>query len=265
MPALAHQVILRLRDDRVIAPSVAARRALARAVAKAGQPFSLLVFRAADTHLHIVALCPAREAAELGRRAEIALVRALALPVGFNAAHVRPVNDQAHLRSLFFYVLGQERHHGTDLDPFHDASNLPDLLGMRLLAHHSLKTVRAALPRLRRADLLQPLGIDELPELPASWDLLAEAAAAAGGLPDLLGRSAEVVAARRAAVHAAREVLSGAETGRLLGVSDRAVTRLRGEEADKGLVQAVRRQLGVRAARPEAAVMGVYEGEVGWG
>lgn len=259
MPPLAHQVILRLRDDRVLAPTVAARRALAGAVARAGEPFSLLVFRAADTHLHIVALCPAPEAVELGRRVAIAIGRALALPVGFNTGHVRPVTDQAHLRSLFFYVLGQERHHGIDLDPFHDASNLPDLLGMRLLARHTLRTVRASLPRLRRADLLKPLGIAALPEEPASYGPLAEAAAAAGGLPTLTGRSAEVVAARRAAVHTARDALSGAETARLLGLSERAITRLRGEETDKDLVLAVRRQLAVRAARPEAEVQGVYE------
>lgn len=265
MPPLAHQIILRLRDDRVLAPTIAARRALAGAVARAGQPFPLLVFRAADTHLHLVALCPAPEATELGRRVAIALVRALALPIGFNPVQVRPVTDQAHLRRLFFYVLGQEQHHGTDLDPFHDASNLPDLLGMRLLARHTLGTVRAALPRLRRADLLKPLRIAALPEEPASWELLAEAAAAAGGLPALSGRTAEVVAARRAAVHAAREAMTAADAARLLGVSERAITRLRAEETDKDLVLAVRRQLAVRAARPEAEVMGVFEEGAGYG
>ena len=55
--ALGHHIMLRLDDSRVIAPVVEDRRAMARAVLKAGRPFRLLAFRAADTHLHLEVAC----------------------------------------------------------------------------------------------------------------------------------------------------------------------------------------------------------------
>ena len=75
--------MLCLREDRVIAVDLAARRTLARTVLKAGRSRGLLAFRAADTHLHLQVACGRPEAGELARRLEIALVRALRLAVGF--------------------------------------------------------------------------------------------------------------------------------------------------------------------------------------
>lgn len=246
MPPLAHQVILRLRDDRVLAPSPGARRLLASIVLRAGREPGLVAFRAADTHLHCALLADATTATEFGRRTAIALGRALRLPVGFTPARVLPVNDQAHLNNLFSYIQGQGAHHGLEVDPFHDAGNLPDLLGLRLLGAYTIPLVREHLPRVGRADLLRHLGRTELPEDPVTWLALKEAAAAAAGLPALEGRSDAVVAARRAAVAASRESLTTARMGALLGISTRAVFRLRGEPADAALVAAVRRQAALR-------------------
>jgi hypothetical protein len=246
MPPLAHQVILRLRDDRVLAPSPAARRLLASIVLRAGREPGLFAFRAADTHLHCALLADAGTATEFGRRAAIALGRALRLPVGFNPARVLPVVDQAHLNNLFSYIQGQGAHHGLEVDPFHDAGNLPDLLGIRLLGSYTIPRVREHLPRVRRAELLRHLGRTALPEVPVTWEALKEAAAAAAGLPGLDGRSDAVVAARTAAIVAARDSLSTARTAELLGISTRAVFRLRGEAADPKLAAAVRRQAALR-------------------
>jgi hypothetical protein len=155
MSDLAQHVILRLRDDRVIAPDVAARRRLARAVLGRGRGRGLLCFRAADTHVHILALGERGAAAELARRIEIALALGLGHCVGFSQAYIRPVESQRHLLRAFWYVLRQDEHHGVDGDAFHDASSLPDLLGARVLGTWTAEAVRAALPRVRRDELTE--------------------------------------------------------------------------------------------------------------
>lgn len=260
---LASHLILRLRDDRVLAPSVAARRLLARTVLRLGQDSGLLAFRAADTHLHAVALVEEAAGRQLARRIEIALVRGMGLPIGFAPARVLPVRDQPHLVNLFGYILGQARHHGLEPDALHEAGNLPDLLGMRLAGAYTVPRVREHLPRLRRGDLLRHLGLDTLPEQPLAWEGLADAAAAAVGLPSLDGRTEPIVAARRAAVHAAREALSTEQTALRLGLSARAVTRMRSEVADPALILAIRRQLAVREALGEEVGRSMMLAEAG--
>ena len=260
MSALGHHLMLRLRDGRVVAPTVAARRLLARTVLGlgAGANVRLLAFRAADTHVHLLAACGAPQATELARRVEIALTLALRPGVGFAHAHVRPIEGQAHLRNALRYVLRQEQHHGTDLDPRHEASNLPDLLGLRLVGAYTAQNVRTLLPRMRRDALLECLdpsdgGLARLlaaPELPPAEHLapgLPEAAAAATALPDLDGRSTEVVAARHAAVHAVGVSAKLTSIADALSVTCRTVSRLRSEPAPPRLVRAVALQLWWRA------------------
>ena len=238
--------MLRLRDDRVIALDLAARRTLARTVLKAGRSCGLLAFRAADTHLHLEVACSRPEAGGLARRLEIALVRALRLAVGFSPAHIRPVIDQQHLHNTFWYVLRQEQHHGTEADPHHEASNLGDLLGLRPLGAYTAANVKSLLPRVRAAEIEAELGIDRTAPV-ERWDLLAEAAAAAACVPALEGRSAEVVRARTAAVQLARPQLSCRALAAKLGVGYRTVVRMRAAPIDTPMLEAIAHQLRLRA------------------
>ena len=244
--SLAHHLMLRLRDDRVVATTLPARRALARAVLKAGRACTLLAFRAADTHLHIEAACDRVDAGQLARRVEIALSRALRLPLPFAPAHLRPILDQQHLQNTFWYILRQEPHHGTEADPHHEASNLGDLLGLRPLGAYTAANVKSLLPRVRAAEIEAELGIDRTAPV-ERWDLLAEAAAAAACVPALEGRSAEVVRARTAAIQLARPHLSCRALAAKLGVGYRTVVRMRAAPIDARMLEAVAHQLRLRA------------------
>jgi hypothetical protein len=250
--ALGQHIMLRLEDDRVLATSTAARRRLARCVLANGERFGLLAFRAADNHLHVEAVCPENEARELARRLAIALVKTLRLVVGFQTPRVKPIGDQWHLTSAFHYILRQEQHHGTDADPLFDASNLPDLLGMRLVGRYTAERMSALLPRVTRTSLLAHLGTPDLDAMiDAPWRAplgdLGDAAAGAYGLVSLAGRSRPVVEARAAATHAARHA-SAEAIAAALGVDQRTARRLAARPPSLAAVRAVRLQLAHRAA-----------------
>ncbi len=241
---LAHHLTLRLRIERDLARTPAQRRLLARVLLDVARPYPLLAFRWADTHGHVLAAVDRRDAGELARRIEISLQRALDPGVSFAPAHIKPVMDLNHLKSAFPYVLRQDEHHGFTHDRFHEASNLPDLLGARVLGVWTARPVREYFPRLERADLLAIARwtVNEDPPL----DGLPEAAAAAVGLADLSSNCAEATAARRAAVHVGAD-LASTELAHLLGLSRQAVQRLRGRTTDPAVVRAIRLQLAVRA------------------
>jgi hypothetical protein len=251
MAELGQHIILRLEDDRVIAPTAAARRILARAVLEVARPHCPLAFNGVDTHLHLETAGSGAQASELARRLKLSLVPRLGLEVGFAPARIKPILDQHHLRRTFAYILRQHDHHGYDEDPHHDASNLPDLLGLRLVGGYTAANVRSLLPRVRRADLLAALGLSSL-ESPAEIPLalLADAAAAAAALPALTGRSVEVVEARRAAVHVAGDHHDSSALARALGCSPRTIRRLRSEPALEPLTRAVALQLHLRVSLP---------------
>lgn len=246
MAALGHHITFRLENDRNLGDSIEGRRAIARIVLEVARPFLLLAFRWADTHGHAVTADDRATAGELVRRIEIALNLALATDAPFAAARVRPIVDAAHLRNAFTYVLRQDEKHGLEADPFRDASNLPDLIGARVLGTWTAAHVRRFLPRMGRADILGAAGLQDPDGGPTALDLLYDAAAGAIGRADLTGREDIVVAARRAAVHVAAGEDANA-IAEALGLSARAVRRLRTEEADPALVRAVRLQGGMRS------------------
>ena len=251
MSALAQHVMLRLRDDRVIAPSVAARRLLARVVLSVSRDKGLLCFRAADTHMHAVVMGTKEDALELARRVEIALTLRLGHSVGFAPAHVRSIESQHHLQRAFWYVLRQEEHHGLDSDVHHEASNLPDLLGLRPMGAYTADIVRSHLPRVHRAELVERLGLAD--PIPADLSLvpLAGAAAAALAIADLRGRTREAVLARRAALRVARDLRRPGEAAATLGLSERTarhMARCR-DETPTSVVRAVHLQLALRQPR----------------
>lgn len=243
-----HHVTLRLATDVVIAPSVRQRRALARTALRVLGPRGLLAFACADTHVHLLLLAD-REAAALATRSFMAALRwELELPAPFEPARIRPLQDHWHAWRALHYVIGQGRRHGLRVDPLHDGTILSDLLGLRAVDPGRTAWVRERFPRLRRADLLEHLGLGGLDPLATVTDL-ADAAAAALALPDLAGRGPVVGLARAAAIHAAGQEPGTNVLADQLGITPRAVRLVRSAPApEPALVQAVQLQLAARAA-----------------
>ncbi|MES2643098.1 MAG: hypothetical protein V4850_26685 [Myxococcota bacterium] len=242
---LGYQVIVRLADGRPIAPSVPARRALARVVRTLGRTAGLLVFRLPDSHLHVVLLCSRERAGRFAHDLEVALRRRLCLPARFAPAHLVEIRDQPHLENVVDYVLRNQEHHGATADPLHDASNLPELLGLRVGGGWLVGAVREAVPRLRRRRLLEILGA---PALTPVWDpaFAVDAAAAAVGHPSLAGKDPEVVAARAAVVWLwqGRQL----DIAAALGVDVRTVRRHAASSPVPALEAAILGQIGLRHA-----------------
>lgn len=250
---LAWHVIHALDDRRVLASSAEELRIVARTVLVAGGG-ALLCFRGSDNHLHSVLVTDRSTAGVFGRSVANALHHRLRLPVPFEPTRFRPVHDQAHLRNVFGYVLGNAEHHGTVHDPFFEASNLPDLLGLRELGALTRTCVRTALPRVDRPRLLDLLGVEALAPRFAPEHLVA-ASCAAVALPTLESRTPEAMAARIAAVHVtANSPLLAKEIEALLGVSARTGARLRSATADAALVAAIGLQMDLRARKNIAAL-----------
>lgn len=202
---IGHHITLRLADSRVIATRASDRRALSASIRRVGEPVGLCIYRAVDTHLHLV-MCGARVlAGECARRIEIGLQRSLDLRVPFAPSHLKPIEDQRHLMNLPSYLFNQESHHGTNTDPLHDASSLPDLLGARVGACWQRARLLEIAPRITDEmlwrhfpdfDTSVTLGEEALP-------FLMQAAAAATCLPDLSPVARTSRLARAAAIRVA--------------------------------------------------------------
>jgi hypothetical protein len=250
--ALGEHITMRLRNDAVIARTAEERRAVARAVLGKAIGCRLLAFGLADTHLHLLVACARAAAGRLAAVIALSLHRRLRLESGFSPAHFTPVKDARHLYSAFSYVLRQAERHKLTVDPLREASNLPDLLGLRPLGGYTRGNVRRILPRVQRADLLELL---QLPALePASTPIseIVLATLAATALPDLDGRALHVVEARRAAIEVVGSALPVSACARLLAIEERSVYRLRERPADAELVLAIRRNLDLIRQRGSA-------------
>jgi len=226
---------------------------VARSFVERDRCFKLIVFRIVDNHLHALVAVDRDDAAEFARRVEISIQLSLRPGVHFSPAHYTLVESQRHLRHAFDYILDQEPRHGLDLDPLHDGSNLPDLLGMRTIGTFTATNVRELLPRVTRADLTkrlpspevldetQPLGFRELP-------YLADGAAAAFGLRRIQGLLPEALIARIAAVRVGLRFAPVGLVARALGISPSTVRRLRRHEVSEVVIEAVEAQARARAA-----------------
>jgi hypothetical protein len=246
--AFAYHLVLRLSDSRPIATTTAQRRVVARVVLQQGTRRGLLGFGLGPDHLHIEAAAPRRVVGELAKYVATALRARLQIRAAFGRAWIEPTRDQRHLRNRILYAMGQDRHHRGGLDPMFEATSLPDLLGLRVVDAEIEGRVRACVPKLLKTDILGllPAGALDI-KPPFGLDLLAHAAAAAFALEDLRGRSAETVLARHAAVLAASKAPSR-ELSHSLGISTRAVQRMRSRPSDLRSVHAVRGQLWLRNA-----------------
>jgi hypothetical protein len=242
--ALGHHLTMRLLDDRPIASDAASRRRAARAIYRVGTGLGLLAFAIADTHMHVVAVANRLEAGELARRIEISLHRQLRPGARFQPMRSRPIVDQWHLYRAVMYVLRQLEHHAPQLDPLHEGTSLPELIGMRVLDRTTPDLVRLLLPRLELSDFEAQLGIataDAGSAAPTDVDVLGDAVAGAFGLTN----GVVSARARRAAAHAATDVTAAA-LARILDAHPSSIARARAASADAVAVRAVRRQLAAR-------------------
>lgn len=234
---------LRLRKDLRLANSTAGQRILARTVLARWADRGLLSFRAKGPHLDLLVTCSRPTAGLETRMTEMTLVKRLGLPIGFQRALIEPARDQWHLTNLFRLILkgGDE-----EADPLHEASNLPDLLALRVLGARTATNVRQWLPRIKRQELVAYLGMPDLGEDVFSFDHLVTSTAAAAGLVDLTDRGVETVAALVALAAVAGSRLTTEQLGRLIGRSSRTARRLRTQRADGQLVRAIRLQMHLR-------------------
>jgi hypothetical protein len=257
MSALGEHIRCRLRNDGPIAATPERRRVVARIILEKGRDFDLLAFGLADTHLHL-AKGEAGAGGELARRVEIAITRRFGLEVGFERVRIEAVVDIWHLYRVFEYVLRQDRRHKIETDPLREATNLPDLLGLRGIGGYTAGNVRRLLPRVTRGQLLELLGAPKLAPADGPVERIVQSAAAAICRPQLIGYSHEVQAARRAVIAIAEDRLGSPRLAALLDVHRATVNRLRKMPPDGVLVERTRFQLGLFQARWEAAV-GVEE------
>lgn len=244
--SVGHHLTFRLRDSRVVAPTAAARRRIARSFLEIGDRYGLLAFRIAGDHAHGAFACDREGSGRAAQAIGSSITQALRLPDGFNITHQKPIVDQRHLEATFHYVLGQGEHHGLTDDPLHDGSSLLDLLGMRLLGTGLEERVCAFLPRVSREGVRRYLGIAPT-EMTFSPRHVADAAAAAFALLDLRGRTPAHVMARAAAIRLASEHMRTDAVAKLLGCSAATVCGARRADVPEGVVLAVRRGMALRA------------------
>jgi hypothetical protein len=252
---IATHIMIALVDQRVIATTTSARRTYAQVVTRVGEKYGLLSHGMSDNHAHFVTACDRRRAGTCAQAIEHALHQKLGLSVSFSKAHFKDVRDQPHLRSLIPYVHRQAQHHGVDVDPFFDASSLPDLVGAREMGGGYLRQRLAALaPRVRLLDLVPAsMRRSQLPTAP-TIEQVAQAAAAAIGVPTLDRGGHSHRAARTAALAVAQPV-SRERASDALRCSVRTVKRLARETPDAALVSAVSMQLRWRFGREEVVDM----------
>ncbi len=246
---IAFHVSFRLVDSRVIAPTADQRRLVARSILERCSEARLLCFNVPDNHVHLEHAESKAVGAELVRRIKISISRQLQLPVGFAPPDHRPILHQGHLLRAFDYILRQQPRHGLAWDPYHEASNLSDLLGLRVIGAQTAGTVRQLLPRVDRRFLLRLLGVTELTETTGPHHRVLAAARAASGLTNLRRRSVQARSVWRAVLEVLKDELPLVRIAELLGVARETVHRIRGIAPDPRLVHAIRLQLGLRQAK----------------
>ena len=248
--SVGFHIAFRARDERVLAPDAARRRAFAQVVKEVGRPRGLYAFGLADRHGHAALHGASAPVAEFMQYTALALRSRLGAPVVGRL--IREVRDGHHEESLIGYCHTQDVHHGAHLDPLREGTSLPDLFGLRPDGHWLAARVRELAPQLDRRALLGQWGLQDLAPAgpPANLAELEDCGAAAVGLPNLDKRSAASRAARRACVEVAGPSATLESLAEALHVHARTIRRLRESPADARLVQAIRLQLALRVSLP---------------
>lgn len=235
-------------------PTEEGRRELLRDLAAVAASFVVL-FAIVDDHVHIVVILKADRL----RWVQGALTKVLSSRSAAPLAppHLSPVTTRKHMNNLVGYCLGQFEHHGlADNAVTATGSCFPDLVGARRLPWGTLK-ITEALPRFRLQDALDALGLAgplnpasdaEVRALgPARLVELVAAAFAAG--PDLAGKAAERVLARRVSARLALDVgLRPRDLGEALGVSAVTLNRLAASPIDVADLHAARLRIALEGA-----------------
>ena len=242
---LGFHLVVRSRSGAQLAATATKRRQLARIVLTVSKDFALLAFGLADNHLHLYPVEERGRTHELGRRLCIALSRGLAVAGGLFTSLIKPVADSSHAYKLFDYVLRQGMRHQLDSDPLLEATNVPDLLGLRPLGVRTALLVRRHLPRVARKQLLGLLGVESLEPADEPLDAVVEAGLAAAALTTLDGGQASRQL-RRAVAEVVGKRLPRPRLARLLALQPRSLRRILSEAAPRELVQAIRLQLDLR-------------------
>lgn len=246
------RVRLALRPGSWSSGDVPVARRLARAVFEAAEPFGLLVFAASEPRIELLLAGSGELARACARHLRLCLAPRLGL--AFAGTVVSAVLPGDALRWQTLAVL---RRPPGAADPLAEASNLPELLGLRVAGRGTRLRLAQRLPQLQRASLeaLLPRG---------SWDasqpepaLLRDAAAAAVGLSGLEVAGADGERARAAAWLAARALGLRVE---LPPTRSGAAGRLLAERTGGELVDAVIGQLRLRSALAQRLVLGVGSG-----
>jgi hypothetical protein len=242
------QIILRRRDDGPLAATPAERRQLAACTLRVLRNTGLLSFGVAGGHGHWPGRWTREEAGQAARALQIGLGRFLGHAGELEPARLRPIHDQRHLSNAFLYALTQQVHHDMVPDPFHEATALPDLLGLRVVGLCLRPRVAERLPALRRPQLTDILGVDPDDLTHTELGCLADAAAAAVSLPGLTGRTHLEVQARAAAVQLASASEPSTAIAAALGISLRSAQRLKALAVPPDLLRAVLGQWRLRSA-----------------
>jgi hypothetical protein len=239
-------IVIRLVHDWVLAPSRREQLLLVRMVHPVFGRQPLLAFHCVDTHLHLVLAREHSVAGPIARALENGLRRTITKKVAFETADLVPVADQWHLQNAFWYVLRQIEHHGLVPDPYFEASNIPDLLGLRILGDQTRTNVRNFLPRVRVTGLWQLFG--GAPPEPEGCPLeaLTVSAAAAVGFEQLVGKHPQIVEAKKAAIRLSRPLHGANRVGQALALGSSTVRRLAAEPVKEELLRAVRLQIALR-------------------
>jgi hypothetical protein len=244
---LGYHVVSRLADSRVIAPTPVERRLVSRLIFEMSRGLRLLAFNAPDTHLHIEHGEDRVVSGRLLRRIQTAIRRRLGVSIPFAPAEHRAIRHQSHLMHTFYYVLRQQVHHELCWDPYYEASNLPDLLGLRIVDNQASRAVRELLPRVKKTHLLGLLRVQSLEPAQGPPDEVIPAALAAAGLSSLAGRSDPVRKTRRAVIALLENQLSLSRIAEILEVRRESLSRLRRDmDASPEMLRAITLQLRLR-------------------
>lgn len=238
----------------------AARRRVVRTIGRLAGSETVL-FHLVDEHLHLVAMGSRRRTEWLAH----GLLRALRTVA---AAHVEPayiqtVSTRAHMQRLVPYLLRQTTHHGLPAHPaLWSGSCFADLVGARVIPGLRLR-LGDALPRITLRQVYQDAGIQRAPGAPLSMEgvrragadhLVQAAAAAMAAPPALRGNERCVVVTRRVVAHLASEAgVRPSDAAWALGITPRALRRLRARALDPALPLAVRRYLSLEAITQEVS------------
>ena len=220
--ALAYHVMLRLDDGRLIAPTGPLMRATARVIYEQGATRGLIAFRVVDTHVHAIVAASRRVAGRFANYTATSLGWRLGLPVAFDHARIRPICTQSHLERAFAYVLRQAERHGTHLDPAHEGSSVPDLVGLRIPPNEPWRLVHPLMPRLNPSAVLSLIGWSGIETWPLRFEHLLGAVVGAGAMTTAVGRRSIYAAA----VHLGRDALDPSELAAALKIPRLSVQRL---------------------------------------